>query len=290
MEQGRPGRKGCGRRRIEIKRIENQRKRWVAFSKRKKGLLSKADCLSRMSGEDIGIVIISEQGRVYTSDNADAVIHRYMSVEEDNKNNVGRGKERLENRSQQEASTSVSERLRRSDCHNDDDVVTVASDASDAVTHGYRSQRIVKERETLSLLCRQEGSSTCLHDNNEDASFVKRSTDDVHDKDGDGTDNHRRDDHDNRNEMTILKFKSLWLEHQQRTLTTTTDYNGDGDDGGYNGCEDTDTNNEKYKNRKEEQDVIPFIDFLKIKDEEIKGENYLFDLNKIPNDSFLEGI
>ncbi|KAK8568106.1 hypothetical protein V6N13_106046 [Hibiscus sabdariffa] len=202
-----------------------------------------------MSGEDIGIVIISEQGRVYTSDNADAVIHR------------------LENRSQQEASTNALKRLRRSDCG--------------AFTHGYRSQRIVKERETLSLLCRPEDSSTCLHDNDEDAGFVKRSTDDddvVNDDDGAGTHNRRpgrivneRDDHDNRNETTILKFKSLWLEHQRRTLTTTADCDGNGGD--YNSYEDTDTDNEKYKNRKavEEQDVIPFIDYLKIKDEDIKG-------------------
>ncbi|KAK8698991.1 hypothetical protein V6N13_115090 [Hibiscus sabdariffa] len=47
-------------------------------------------------------------------------------------------------------------------------------------------------------------------------------------------------------------------------------YGGEG--GGYNGYEDTDTDNEKYKNGKvvEEQDMIPFTDFLKIKDEEIK--------------------
>ena len=58
----RPRRKGCGRRRIEIKKIENQRKRWVAFSKRKKGLLKKAAQWSMLSGEEIGVIIISEQG------------------------------------------------------------------------------------------------------------------------------------------------------------------------------------------------------------------------------------
>ncbi|KAL4335409.1 hypothetical protein GQ457_07G015510 [Hibiscus cannabinus] len=242
MEEGRPGRKGCGRRRIEIKRIENQRKRWVAFSKRKKGLLSKADRLSRMSGEDIGIVIISEQDRVYTSDNADAVIHRYLSLPKDgdnNKNNVERGKERLENRCQQEASTGASKRLRRSDCH-DDDASAAAAAASGAVTHRYRSQR---ERETLSLLCQPEVLGSYLHDNNEDAGFVKKSTDDVNDDDRAGTHNPRfgrvvneHDHHDNRDETTILNFKSLWLEHQQRSSTTMADNVGDG--GGYNDYED----------------------------------------------------
>ncbi|XP_021288401.1 protein MADS AFFECTING FLOWERING 5-like [Herrania umbratica] len=81
--KSRLNRKGSGRRRIEIKKIENQRRRWVAFSKRKKGLLKKAAQLSMLTGDEIGVIIISEQGRVYTSDNADAVIHQYLSIKYD---------------------------------------------------------------------------------------------------------------------------------------------------------------------------------------------------------------
>ncbi|OMP07392.1 Transcription factor, MADS-box [Corchorus olitorius] len=77
-----PRRKGCGRRKIEIKKIDNQRKRWVAFSKRKKGIFKKAAQLSMLTGETIGVVIISEQGRVYTSDNIDSVIEQYLSIKE----------------------------------------------------------------------------------------------------------------------------------------------------------------------------------------------------------------
>ncbi|KAH1063736.1 hypothetical protein J1N35_028723 [Gossypium stocksii] len=87
MDEARPGRRGAGRRRIELKRIPNQKKRWVSFSKRKKGLLSKAARLSSITGEDIGVVIISEQGRFHTSDNADAVIDRYLSIEAGKDNN-----------------------------------------------------------------------------------------------------------------------------------------------------------------------------------------------------------
>ncbi|MBA0702533.1 hypothetical protein Goari_005676 [Gossypium aridum] len=87
MDEARPGRRGTGRRRIELKRIPNQKKRWVTFSKRKKGLLSKAARLSSITGEDIGVVIISEQGRFHTSDNADAVIDRYLSIEAGKDNN-----------------------------------------------------------------------------------------------------------------------------------------------------------------------------------------------------------
>ncbi|OMO65778.1 Transcription factor, MADS-box [Corchorus capsularis] len=75
-------RKGCGRRKIEIKKIDNQRKRWVAFSKRKKGIFKKAAQLSMLTGETIGVVIISEQGRVYTSDNIDSVIEQFLSIKE----------------------------------------------------------------------------------------------------------------------------------------------------------------------------------------------------------------
>ncbi|GMI66202.1 hypothetical protein HRI_000289500 [Hibiscus trionum] len=173
MEVGRPGRKGCGRRRIEIKKIENQMKRHVAFSKRKKGLLSKADRLSRLSGEDIGIVIISEKGRVYTSDNADAVIHRYRSMVKDD-NTVGRDKERLEARCRPGASSTAPKWCRPHNLHKD-------KAAADAVTR----QRIVEEGdyhnekemgtprlETLALLCKLESSITCL----DDAGFVSHCT------------------------------------------------------------------------------------------------------------------
>ncbi|XVF18295.1 hypothetical protein REPUB_Repub11eG0009000 [Reevesia pubescens] len=92
-------RKGCGRRKIEIKKIENQRKRWVAFSKRKKGLLKKAAKLSMMTGEDIGVIIISEQGRVYTSENADAVVERFLisqeNIEDGNDDDEKAGNEKV---------------------------------------------------------------------------------------------------------------------------------------------------------------------------------------------------
>ncbi|XVE63226.1 hypothetical protein DITRI_Ditri07aG0002700 [Diplodiscus trichospermus] len=80
-------RKGCGRRKIDIKKIENQRQRWVCFSKRKKGLLKKAAHLSKLTGEEIGVIIISEQGRVYNSENADDILERYLSQENTNGDN-----------------------------------------------------------------------------------------------------------------------------------------------------------------------------------------------------------
>ncbi|XWS27482.1 hypothetical protein CRYUN_Cryun26dG0119000 [Craigia yunnanensis] len=97
VSSNRPRRKGCGRKKIEIKKIENQRKRWVAFSKRKKGLLKKAAQWSMLSGEEIGVIIISEQGRVYTSENADAVVQRYLSQENVKDDNEGDDDEKARN-------------------------------------------------------------------------------------------------------------------------------------------------------------------------------------------------
>ncbi|XVF04494.1 hypothetical protein REPUB_Repub05bG0087600 [Reevesia pubescens] len=77
-----PRRKGYGRRKIEMKKIENQPKLWISFSKRKKSLLKKAEQLSKLSGEEIGVIIISEQGRIYTSDIADVVLQHYLLSQE----------------------------------------------------------------------------------------------------------------------------------------------------------------------------------------------------------------
>ncbi|XVE52890.1 hypothetical protein DITRI_Ditri02bG0160500 [Diplodiscus trichospermus] len=80
----RPRIKGCGRKRILINRIESKSKRLVTFSKRKKGLLKKAAELSMLTGDQIGVIIISEQERVYASENADVVLqhHRNMMVDD----------------------------------------------------------------------------------------------------------------------------------------------------------------------------------------------------------------
>ncbi|XP_022732749.1 agamous-like MADS-box protein AGL61 [Durio zibethinus] len=68
-----------GRQRIEIKKLEDESKRQVTFSKRRRGLFNKAKELSTLCGVEVGILTLSKSGRVYTNDNVDAVLDRYLA-------------------------------------------------------------------------------------------------------------------------------------------------------------------------------------------------------------------
>ncbi|PHT29530.1 hypothetical protein CQW23_30880 [Capsicum baccatum] len=73
-----------GRRKLEIKRIEDKRCRQVAFSKRRKGLIKKANALSILCDVDVGVVIISNDGTArlheYSSTNSvTGILQRYDS-------------------------------------------------------------------------------------------------------------------------------------------------------------------------------------------------------------------
>lgn len=57
---------GSGRRRIEIKFIENKSRRQVTFSRRKRGLMKKAYELTTLTGTQALVLIASETGHVYT--------------------------------------------------------------------------------------------------------------------------------------------------------------------------------------------------------------------------------
>ncbi|XP_008228348.1 PREDICTED: agamous-like MADS-box protein AGL27 [Prunus mume] len=75
------GKKGSkGRRRIEIKKIEEKNKRHVTFSKRKKGIFNKAAELSVLSGAEIATMVVSSNGKVFCfgTPNYDTVINRYL--------------------------------------------------------------------------------------------------------------------------------------------------------------------------------------------------------------------
>ncbi|XP_022754108.1 agamous-like MADS-box protein AGL61 [Durio zibethinus] len=67
-----------GRQRIEIKKLEDESKRQVTFSKRRRGLFNKAKELSTLCGVEVGILTLPKSGRVYTNDNVKAVLDRYL--------------------------------------------------------------------------------------------------------------------------------------------------------------------------------------------------------------------
>ncbi|TMW91389.1 hypothetical protein EJD97_014406 [Solanum chilense] len=54
-----------GRRKVEIKRIQDKNCRQVAFCKRRKGLLKKAKEISVLCDVDVAVVIISNRGRLH---------------------------------------------------------------------------------------------------------------------------------------------------------------------------------------------------------------------------------
>ncbi|KAD5803477.1 hypothetical protein E3N88_14837 [Mikania micrantha] len=76
-----------GRKKIEIKKIEETNSRQVTFSKRRTGLFKKASELCVLTGAQIAILVNSPGGRVFAfgHPNADVLIDRYLKT--NNKNN-----------------------------------------------------------------------------------------------------------------------------------------------------------------------------------------------------------
>ena len=71
-----------GRRKIEIKKIEQKNKLQVTFSKRRKGLFKKAAELSVLCGADVAILVQSPAGKVFGFGgraSIDAIIDRYLA-------------------------------------------------------------------------------------------------------------------------------------------------------------------------------------------------------------------
>lgn len=73
-----------GRRKLEIKRIEDKSARQVTFSKRRNGLLKKAKELSVLCDLDIGVIIYSCRGKLYqycsSNNSLTEILRRYNSL------------------------------------------------------------------------------------------------------------------------------------------------------------------------------------------------------------------
>ncbi|XP_076937372.1 MADS-box protein AGL42-like [Bidens hawaiensis] len=64
---------------VELKRIENSSSRQVTISKRRNGLLKKAEELSVLCDADVALIIFSEKGKLYqfASSNMQKIIQKY---------------------------------------------------------------------------------------------------------------------------------------------------------------------------------------------------------------------
>ncbi|XP_019179194.1 PREDICTED: agamous-like MADS-box protein AGL61 [Ipomoea nil] len=73
---------GRGRQRIPLSRIESDTSRSVAFSKRRNGLIKKANEISTLCGVEILLVIFSHSGKAYTFSNPgmDAILTKYFGA------------------------------------------------------------------------------------------------------------------------------------------------------------------------------------------------------------------
>ncbi|XP_073155719.1 MADS-box protein FLOWERINGUS C-like [Henckelia pumila] len=75
-----------GRRKLEIKRIEDKSARQVTFSKRRNGLLKKAKELSVLCDVDVGVIIFSCRGKLYhysSTKSLTEILQSYHSRAED---------------------------------------------------------------------------------------------------------------------------------------------------------------------------------------------------------------
>ncbi|CAB4269426.1 unnamed protein product [Prunus armeniaca] len=70
-----------GRKRIEIKKLENLNNKQVTFSKRRSGIFKKAAELSVLCGAEVGVIVFSTAGKVfcYGHPNVETVLECYRS-------------------------------------------------------------------------------------------------------------------------------------------------------------------------------------------------------------------
>ncbi|CAN7005235.1 hypothetical protein IGI04_009126 [Brassica rapa subsp. trilocularis] len=69
-----------GRKKLEIKRIENKSSRQVTFSKRRSGLIEKARQLSVLCDASVALLVVSSSGKLYSfsaGDNLVRILDRY---------------------------------------------------------------------------------------------------------------------------------------------------------------------------------------------------------------------
>ncbi|KAJ4759963.1 Agamous-like MADS-box protein AGL62 [Rhynchospora pubera] len=77
----RKGRPSRGRRKIEIKKIENEEARHVCFSKRRIGVFTKASELSTMCGAQVAAIVYSPSGTAYSfgSPSVNSVVDSFLT-------------------------------------------------------------------------------------------------------------------------------------------------------------------------------------------------------------------
>ncbi|KAK4836019.1 hypothetical protein QYF36_017525 [Acer negundo] len=96
--------KGTGRKKIEIKKIENKFGRKVTFSKRRKGLFKKTEELCRLTDAEIAIIVFSNKGRLfsYGYPSVEHVVNRFLDEQCDDQSDPFSPEEVLEEEEEEE--------------------------------------------------------------------------------------------------------------------------------------------------------------------------------------------
>ncbi|KAJ9709879.1 hypothetical protein PVL29_001385 [Vitis rotundifolia] len=69
-----------GRKKVELKRIEDKSSRQVTFSKRRNGLIKKARELSVLCDVDVAVLVFSSRGKLYEYANGNSrIVERFIS-------------------------------------------------------------------------------------------------------------------------------------------------------------------------------------------------------------------
>ncbi|KAI3920507.1 hypothetical protein MKX01_000846 [Papaver californicum] len=72
-----------GKRKIEMKKIEDRKKRSVAFTKRRNGLFKKAHELCVLTGANISMIVFSPSGKPFTFGCSNETLNRFPVIEEE---------------------------------------------------------------------------------------------------------------------------------------------------------------------------------------------------------------
>ncbi|KAK0592473.1 hypothetical protein LWI29_037788 [Acer saccharum] len=90
--------KGTGRKKIEIKKIENKFSRKVTFSKRRKGLFKKTEKFCQLTDAEIAIIVFSNKGRLfsYGYPSVEHVVNRFLGEQCDDQSDPFSPEEVLE--------------------------------------------------------------------------------------------------------------------------------------------------------------------------------------------------
>nr|AII30316.1 MADS-box flowering locus C [Cardamine hirsuta]AKC05614.1 flowering locus C [Cardamine hirsuta] len=145
-----------GRKKLEIKRIENKSSRQVTFSKRRNGLIEKARQLSVLCDASVALLVVSSSGKLYSfssGDNLVKILDRYGKQHADDLKALDLQSKALNYGSHHELLDLVESKLVASNVHNlsVDSLVQLEEHLETAlsVTRAKKTELMLKLVETL---------------------------------------------------------------------------------------------------------------------------------------------